>query len=100
MKEGFCEILLATENTCQAPFAAIESPFSTYFMGACMPFTPWRRTGEPRRRASARAFGAKALHRIAEDPCISAIFPAGWRFRGVDGRAWGPVGLGPNAPNP
>ena len=36
MNEGFCLILLAAENTCQTPLAAIDSPFSTYFIGACM----------------------------------------------------------------
>ena len=36
VNEGFCLILLAAENTCQMPLAAIDIPFSTYFIGACM----------------------------------------------------------------
>src|SRR4030095_13796727 len=36
MNEGFCLILLAVENTCHIPLAAIDRPFSTYFIGACI----------------------------------------------------------------
>src|SRR5882672_8850733 len=36
VNEGFSLILLAAENTCQTPLAAIDSPFSTYFIGACI----------------------------------------------------------------
>jgi hypothetical protein len=36
MNEGFCLILLAVENTCHTPLAAIDRPFSTYFIGACI----------------------------------------------------------------
>jgi hypothetical protein len=41
MNEGFCLILLAVENTCQMPFAVMASPFSTYFIGACMQSLSW-----------------------------------------------------------
>ena len=58
MKEGFWLILLATENTCQAPLAARERPFSTYFMGACMPFYSLRQaTSAPPARP---CFGIRA----------------------------------------
>jgi hypothetical protein len=36
VNEGFCLILLAAENTCQTPLAAIDRPFSTNFIGACI----------------------------------------------------------------
>src|SRR5712691_7910380 len=49
VKEGFCLILLAAENTCQTPLAAIDSPFSTYFIGACIANLlmsgPWTSSG-------------------------------------------------------
>jgi hypothetical protein len=32
---------LAAENTCQMPFAVMASPFSTYFIGACMQSFSW-----------------------------------------------------------
>src|SRR5262245_57064219 len=38
--EGFGLILLSRENTCQAPLAAIDKPFSTYLMGGCMALSP------------------------------------------------------------
>src|SRR5688572_14639133 len=36
VNEGFCCIALAAAKTCQAPLAAIDSPFSTYLIGACI----------------------------------------------------------------
>ncbi len=36
VNDGRCLILFRPLNTTQAPLAAIESPFSTYLMGACM----------------------------------------------------------------
>ena len=38
---GFCLILFNALNTTQAPLAATESPFSTYFTGRCMRSSPW-----------------------------------------------------------
>jgi hypothetical protein len=36
VNEGFWFTVFRRENTCQAPLAATESPFSTYFIGACI----------------------------------------------------------------
>src|SRR5688572_7404627 len=36
VNEGFCLIRLTVENTCQMPLAAIDIPFSTYLIGACI----------------------------------------------------------------
>ena len=52
VNEGFCLILLAAENTCQMPLAAIDSPFSTYFIGACMQSSPHADGSGPELRAS------------------------------------------------
>src|SRR5688572_25877982 len=36
MNDGRWLIRFSRENTCQAPSAAIENPFSTYLIGACI----------------------------------------------------------------
>src|SRR5881397_3015720 len=36
VNEGFCLILFRPLNTSHAPFAATDSPFSTYLIGLCM----------------------------------------------------------------
>ena len=38
---GFCLILFNVLNTTQAPLAATEIPFSTYFTGRCMRKSRW-----------------------------------------------------------
>src|SRR4051812_21962655 len=40
MNEGRWLILFKPLNTCHAPFAAIESPFSKYLLGECIPKSP------------------------------------------------------------
>src|SRR6476469_10464805 len=44
VKEGFCLIWLAVLNTCHSPLAVIDSPFSTYFIGACIQVSPLGRS--------------------------------------------------------
>src|SRR3954467_9173479 len=36
VNDGFCLIWLAVLKTCHSPLAVIDSPFSTYFIGACI----------------------------------------------------------------
>src|SRR5688500_18893971 len=88
MNDGFWWILLATENTCQAPLAARERPFSTYFMGACMPATPCAGAAVPRRRVRGSTFVPKRAQDKRET-AILAGFPADWLFEGPDGRSGG-----------
>src|SRR5438874_9343773 len=40
VNDGFCLILFKPLNTTQAPFAANDSPFSKYLIGACMRVSP------------------------------------------------------------
>src|SRR6187401_1131936 len=40
VKDGFWLIRLAVLNTCHNPLAAIDSPLSTYFIGACIQVSP------------------------------------------------------------
>src|SRR6188472_1067019 len=40
MKDGFWLIWLAVLNTCHSPLAVSDSPFSTYFIGACIQISP------------------------------------------------------------
>src|SRR5688500_12773379 len=67
VNDGFWRILLATENTCQAPLAARERPFSTYFMGACMPFTPCARRFAPPARPLQPLAGPAFVPKRAQD---------------------------------
>src|SRR5687768_14638660 len=57
VNEGFWLILLAAENTCHMPLAAMDSPFSTYFIGACMRHSSKRPVGPRRSWLSEPGFG-------------------------------------------
>jgi hypothetical protein len=48
VNEGFWLIRLAAEKICQAPLAAIDIPFSTNFIGACMLSSLLNRAGQNR----------------------------------------------------
>src|SRR5688572_9865541 len=93
MNEGFCLILLAVENTCQAPLAAIDRPFSTYFIGACMRRFLQKLVLELAGSGLLTSVGAvvpgfparRSRHhtRCANE---SGHFSADWRFAAVGGR--------------
>ena len=65
VNDGFWLILLAAEKTCQTPLAAIDSPFSTYLIGACMRLSPC--AASPGQQPKARLDLAQLVRGAASD---------------------------------
>ena len=97
VNEGFWLILLAVEKTCQMPLAAIDSPFSTYFIGACMRLVSSVAAGRsrPGSRRWCRLSSAQVLAAIPEMIGRDSAQFGGFQPTGIDGAGrarWRPVG--------
>src|SRR3954471_21654195 len=64
VKDGFWLIWLAVLKTCHRPLAAIDSPFSTYFIGACIQSSPLERSEADGLLPHNPAITGKTAHRL------------------------------------
>src|SRR3954471_19246624 len=96
VKDGFWLIWLAVLKTCHSPLAAIDSPFSTYFIGACIQVSPLGRSRTGVGPVALRTAMAGQERNagwpeqdamLARKPPISGHFPVNGHYRPPAGRA-------------